>query len=110
MPKPRGAPPPKPKVKAALATFAHTKVADMVHDPAAWKALNAACDVMRDVRADRRGLAPVELNLSHKPLRLPPIDGDAPREVKEPPTKGLEKRKRAVPKAFEMPAPPELLS
>ena len=82
----------------------------MVHDPAAWKALNAACDVMRDVRADRRGLAPVELNLSHKPLRLPPIDGDAPREVKEPRTKGLEKRKRAVPKAFEMPAPPELLS
>ena len=65
---------------------------------------------MRDVRADRRGLAPVELNLSHKPLRLPPIDGDAPREVKEPRTKGLEKRKRAVPKAFEMPAPPELLS
>ena len=55
-------------------------------------------------------LAPVELNLSHKPLRLPPIDGDAPREVKEPRTKGLEKRKRAVPKAFEMPAPPELLS
>ena len=47
---------------------------------------------------------------SHKPLRLPPIDGDAPREVKEPRTKGLEKRKRAVPKAFEMPAPPELLS
>ena len=33
-----------------------------------------------------------------------------PREVKEPRTKGLEKRKRAVPEAFAMPAPPELLS
>ena len=37
-------------------------------------------------------------------------DVDAAREVKEPRTKGLEKRKRAVPTAFEMPAPPELLS
>ena len=32
------------------------------------------------------------------------------REVKEPRTKGLEQRARAVPKAFEMPAPPEMLS
>ena len=37
-----------------------------------------------------------------------PVTG--PRQVKEPRTKGLEKRKRAVPEAFAMPAPPELLS
>jgi len=36
--------------------------------------------------------------------------GAASTEVKEPRTKGLEQRARAVPKAFEMPAPPELLS